>query len=260
MRSTSLLDRIPQGNAVGAAVTSKSDFAVVGAGPAGSRAAELLAKRGAQVLLLDPKAPWEKPCGGGLTAAALRNTPELAELRSESETVAELVAVAPSGASVVIPIRNPYRVVSRLVLSQWGLDRAQAAGARFLRVAVRSASRAHGGWLVTDSQGDLHWVRWLVAADGATSRLRGQLASDLRPELAPTRVAYPQLGSSHGRAVFLFLSATQGYLWDFPRRDHHSIGIGVPPGGFARGALDDAIAQYRLAEAGDLVSMSPASA
>lgn len=56
------------------------DVAVVGAGPAGSRCAELLAHRGVGVLLLDPKAPWEKPCGGGLTAAALAHTPELHEL------------------------------------------------------------------------------------------------------------------------------------------------------------------------------------
>ena len=45
------------------------DVLIAGAGPAGSRAAELLARRGATVVLLDPRAPWEKPCGGGLTAA-----------------------------------------------------------------------------------------------------------------------------------------------------------------------------------------------
>lgn len=36
-------------------------IAVVGAGPAGARAAELLSTYGADVVLLDPKAPWEKP-------------------------------------------------------------------------------------------------------------------------------------------------------------------------------------------------------
>ncbi len=227
------------------------DFVVVGAGPAGSRAAELFAQRRARVLLVDPKAPWEKPCGGGLTSAALRHTPELWELRGESEEVRELVVVAPSGASVVIPLRNPYRVTSRLALARWGLDRAQAAGARFVPVAVESAARDGDGWRITDSRGAVHRARWLVAADGATSRLRGQLAPALRPELAPTRVAYPQLGPTHERAVFVFLAATEGYLWDFPRRGHHSVGIGVPPRSFARGALDEAIAQYHLAEAGE---------
>ncbi|HZD05559.1 MAG TPA: FAD-dependent monooxygenase, partial [Longimicrobiales bacterium] len=55
-------------------------IAVVGAGPAGARAAELLATAGADVLLLDPRAPWEKPCGGGLTLSTFRDVPELEDL------------------------------------------------------------------------------------------------------------------------------------------------------------------------------------
>lgn len=232
-------------------MSCRLDLVVVGAGPAGSRAAELFASRGASVVLLDPKAPWEKPCGGGLTAAALRHTPELRELCGESETIREVVVVAPSGASVVVPLRSPYEVVSRLTFSRWGLERAEAAGARFLSVAAQSAERDRSGWRVIDSRGGVHRARWLIAADGATSRLRGQLAPNFRPELAPTRVAYPRLGSPHGRAVLLFLSAAEGYLWDFPRYDHHSVGVGVPPGTFTRLDLDEAIAQYRLAEAGE---------
>ena len=226
-------------------------FAVAGAGPAGSRAAELLAKRGYAVLLLDPRAPWEKPCGGGLTAAALRHTPELSQLASQMVTIRELLVVAPSGASIVVPLRSPYETVSRVTLSRWGLERAQAAGTRFLPVAVQTVKRDPDGWCVTDSRGSEHRAHWLIAADGATSRLRGMLAPRLRPELAPTRVAYPRFPSVSGRAVFAFLRTADGYLWDFPRTGHHSVGIGVAPGTFARTPLDEAIAQYRLAEAGE---------
>jgi flavin-dependent dehydrogenase/copper chaperone CopZ len=227
------------------------DFAVVGAGPAGSRAAELFARRGAAVLLLDPKAPWEKPCGGGLTAAALRHTPELEELRDASQTIEEVMVVGPRGSSVVVPLRRPFRVISRLTLSRWGLERATAAGACFRPSTVQSADRTAEGWRILDSAGDTHRARRLIAADGAASRLRGLLAPAFRPELAPARVAYPLLGAPPGRAVFLFLRSTQGYVWDFPRPGHHSVGVGVPPGTFQRGPLDGAIAQYRMAEAGD---------
>ena len=103
------------------------DIVVAGAGPAGCRAAERLAARGLSVLLLDPRAPWEKPCGGGLTAAALRHTPELDELTPDGCTVTEMEIIAPSGAGVVVPLRSPYLVVSRLRLSRWGLDRAGKA-------------------------------------------------------------------------------------------------------------------------------------
>lgn len=228
----------------------RRDFIVVGAGPAGSRAAERLARGGRSVLLLDPRAPWEKPCGGGLTAAALHNTPELRELSSDTQTIEELLIVAPSGASVVIPLRRPYETVSRERLSRWGLDRARAAGAEFLRREVRSVAR-DGGWCIVDEEGETHTCRWLVAADGAASRLRRLVAPGLRPELAPLRVAYPLRGAAEGRAVFRFLPATEGYLWDFPRPGHHSVGIGVPPGTFSKTALDQAIEQYRVAETGD---------
>src|SRR5690242_16201847 len=50
---------------------SRFDVAVVGAGPAGSLAAALLARRGARVALIDASHPREKPCGGGLTGRAL---------------------------------------------------------------------------------------------------------------------------------------------------------------------------------------------
>src|SRR5581483_5526042 len=52
------------------------DAVVVGAGPGGSTAAHLLARDGASVLLLDRASfPRDKPCGGGLTARAVRLLP-----------------------------------------------------------------------------------------------------------------------------------------------------------------------------------------
>lgn len=226
------------------------DVVVAGAGPAGSRAAELLGRSGLSVLLLDPNAPWEKPCGGGLTAAALAHTPELGELEPAGRTIRELVIMAPSGAAVVVPLRRPYLVVSRRALGEWGLRRAQAAGARFVQTGLARLEREPEGWSLTDTAGHVHRARWLVGADGATSRVRRFVAPRLRPELAPTRVFYPEAGVGPGRAMFRFLPAAEGYLWDFPRPGQHSLGIGVAPGTFARDRLDEALAQHRLAEAG----------
>src|SRR3990170_4724633 len=47
------------------------DAIVIGAGPAGSTAARLLAREGASVLLMDKhRFPRDKPCGGGVTLRA----------------------------------------------------------------------------------------------------------------------------------------------------------------------------------------------
>jgi flavin-dependent dehydrogenase len=40
-------------------------IAIVGAGPAGCHLAHRLHDTGHEVLLFDPRVPWEKPCGGG---------------------------------------------------------------------------------------------------------------------------------------------------------------------------------------------------
>ena len=54
------------------------DVLIVGAGPAGSFAAERLAQGGARVALFDGRPEGEpKACGGGVTAKALKAWPHL---------------------------------------------------------------------------------------------------------------------------------------------------------------------------------------
>lgn len=233
-------------------LSKRWDIIVIGAGPAGCHSAAILASRGLTVLLLDPRAPWEKPCGGGLTAAALWNTPGLMALRGDAALVRELQVVAPSGASAIVPLRHPYHVVSRQVLGEWGLQQALVAGVSFAPVAAAAVHRVGGGWQVIDSAGRELTAARIIGADGAASRVRRVVAPNLRPELAPARVAYPRVGSPGGRAVFRFLRPADGYLWDFPRTDHHSVGIGVAPGTFPRRDLDTALAQYQRSETGVL--------
>ena len=46
-------------------------IAIIGGGPAGSMAAEVLARGGGTVTIYEKKLQWEKPCGGGLTSKVL---------------------------------------------------------------------------------------------------------------------------------------------------------------------------------------------
>ena len=68
------------------------DVLIVGAGPAGSFAAELLAHGGVKVALLDGRPEGEpKACGGGVTAKALKAWPQL--LNAVGRTVDELSCI-----------------------------------------------------------------------------------------------------------------------------------------------------------------------
>ena len=65
------------------------DVIIVGAGPAGSFAAERLARAGVSVALVDGRPPGEpKACGGGVTSKALKAWPHL--LEAVGRTIDEL--------------------------------------------------------------------------------------------------------------------------------------------------------------------------
>lgn len=221
------------------------EIAVVGAGPAGARAAELLAEAGAEVLLLDPKAPWEKPCGGGLTESVFHDTPELRELQpSMQETRTVRIETDPSS-GFTVPLATPIRIVSRRELARWQLERARRAGARLVAARVRSLRRGGGGWTLETDRGTLR-ARRLVGADGAASLVRRAVAPRFQVELAPTRVAYvPGAGPTPETMILQIFPLVAGYVWDFPRPDHRSVGIGISAGTWRRPRMDEAVEALR---------------
>src|ERR1041384_630096 len=82
------------------------DVLVVGAGPAGSFAAERLARAGVRVVLLDGRPPGEpKACGGGVTSKALKAWPQL--LDAAGRTVEEVEMYSPAGAGGGPRLRGP---------------------------------------------------------------------------------------------------------------------------------------------------------
>src|SRR5215208_5893641 len=102
------------------------DLLIIGAGPAGSFAAELLAKSGVNVALFDGRPQGEpKACGGGVTSKALKAWPHL--LGAVGRTVSEIDMYSPAGKRLNLKLSEPFAIYSRTAFDSYLRDRAAAA-------------------------------------------------------------------------------------------------------------------------------------
>src|SRR5882724_3800197 len=122
------------------------DVLIVGAGPAGSFAAEQLAKGGVRVALFDGRPEGEpKACGGGVTAKALKAWPHL--LGAVGRTVDELDMYSPAGKHLHMKLDEPFAIYSRVAFDSYLRDRAKDAGADvvFEKITQKAIKRIETG-------------------------------------------------------------------------------------------------------------------
>lgn len=231
----------------------EAEVVVVGGGPAGAACAALLAERGRDVLIIDQdRFPRDKPCGDGLTRSSVGFLERigLGELLSDCQPI--------EGLRVVFDHRSydyksygsargkPHlaRCVPREQLDAAILDVALSRGARLRQARVDGPVLSKGraaGVRVTGANLE-GWVRsrCVVAADGATSRMRRALGFGRRTDgmmayavrryfeteepLEPVFDVYAPV-EDHGHGAV-------GYGWVFPVGRHvANVGIGYWRGG-----------------------------
>ncbi|MEX2571523.1 MAG: FAD-dependent oxidoreductase [Gemmatimonadota bacterium] len=157
---------------------SKWDVVVVGAGPAGSTAAALLAERGHRVLLVDRSDfPRRKPCGESVNPGAVGQLQELgvlAAVRARPHRSIDGWRVHPQRGRAFegrFPQGNHGIGIDRAVFDQVLLERATAAGtvlAEGVHIVdvVRQGAAVAG---VKTADGEEILARLVVAADGLRS-------------------------------------------------------------------------------------------
>lgn len=224
-----------------AGVREKFDVLIVGAGPAGSFAAEKLARAGARVALFDGRPAREaKACGGGVTSKALKAWPFL--LEAGGRTVTEVEMISPAGDGVRLKLAEPFAVYSRCAFDSYLRERARRAGAEVFgcRVAASAERDADGLWVVRERGGRVWSGGVLAAADGANSALARRLAGPLPNSDMEVAFGYrtPLSEADEAPTVIAFLPGWAGYAWAFPRLDHISFGIATAQDAFDHKALD----------------------
>ncbi|HKZ77285.1 MAG TPA: NAD(P)/FAD-dependent oxidoreductase [Pyrinomonadaceae bacterium] len=225
------------------------DVLIVGAGPAGSFAAERLARAGARVMMFDGRPQGQpKPCGGGVTAKALKAWPHL--LNAVGRTVTDLELYSPSGKRLRLELEEPFAIYSRIAFDAYLRDRALQAGARICaaKVSTRSVRRTERGWTLHIPGGGQLSGHFLVGADGANSVVAKMLAGSLAASEMEVAFGYraPLPPGEEAPTVVAFLPGWAGYAWAFPRLDHVSFGIATTQDAFAHEPLEALLWDFML--------------
>ncbi len=209
-------------------VADRFDVAVVGAGPAGCRAAFRLAASGARVAILDGSHPREKPCGGGVTGRALelvRDAIHPAGLRSvaidsarfehHTRTARMSVAATEDSPQLIVASRRDFDAAL--------LAATVRAGARLIPSRVTDVSRERNSWRVVTRDGAIA-AEWLLGADGPNSLVRRRVSQPFARADLSIASGFFVHGQSTREIAIAFEDDPAGYLWSFPRPDHLSVG------------------------------------
>ena len=208
------------------------DVVVVGAGPAGAVLAYLLARAGAEVLLIEKKVfPRYKACGGGLTQRALDSLPfEVDEVIEER--VHTVKAFTEDECAFELKTQRPaISMVMRDRFDHFLVKKSLEAGVRFQEgTAFKGLSGKVATLKVETSRGPVD-TRFVVGADGVNSRVAEALGlpkpdSVMNAIEAEIYLEDPErLREFKDSAQFCFGQIPQGYAWVFPKRDHLSTGV-----------------------------------
>jgi geranylgeranyl diphosphate/geranylgeranyl-bacteriochlorophyllide a reductase len=220
--------------------------AVVGGGPAGSSAAEILAKAGIETYLFERKLDNVKPCGGAIPLCMVDEfelPPEIIDRR-----VRKMKMISPSNIEVDINLINDHEYIGmcrREVLDGFMRDRAVSLGAKLINGTMHKLE------LPTSSNGPytLHYadhangtrvgeqkqlqVDVVIGADGANSRVAKAIeAGDYNYAIAfQERIRLPEDKMAHYQDLAeMYVGddvSPDFYAWVFPKYDHVAVGTGT---------------------------------
>jgi geranylgeranyl diphosphate/geranylgeranyl-bacteriochlorophyllide a reductase len=221
--------------------------AVVGGGPAGSSAAEVLAKAGIETYLIERKLDNVKPCGGAIPLCMVSEfdlPPEIIDRR-----VRKMKMISPSNIEVNIgsTLKDDEYIgmCRREVLDGFLRDRAEKLGAKVINGTMHKLEipannkdpytlhyADHSNGSLSGENKTLQ-VDLVIGADGANSRVAKAIdAGDYNYAIAfQERIRLPQDKMAYYEELAeMYVGddvSPDFYAWVFPKYDHVAVGTGT---------------------------------
>lgn len=211
----------------------KYDVIIVGAGPAGSSAAYLLASAGMRVALLDQYAfPRDKLCGGLLSGRSQRVFTEIfgASWSPTIEYLSHGVTMYHRDRLLnALEDASPLHFTSRSVFDAHLLQLAEQQGATFLQANVSGLDRADNTVYLKDGQ--QFQADFIIGADGVLSTIANSLyprSLDKRRLGLAMEIELPRETITQDVTMpeIYFGLVQWGYGWVFPKAETLTVGVG----------------------------------
>lgn len=217
------------------------DVIVVGAGAAGAASAFFLRQAGLRVLVLErEELPRYKACGGAVPRCTLDRFPfPFGDVIRGAPARVRFTFPGLSPVDLALPER-PVVMVVRSEFDAYVLARADAEVMENAKVVGVSESQDRVEVTIASREPPHRKLsaRYLIGADGATSRVAHSLGLRAQRQLGGTLEAEvpllpgSDLAAKYGeQAVFCLGAQPYGYAWVFPKGDLLSVGIGRFGGG-----------------------------
>ncbi|MCX5955443.1 MAG: geranylgeranyl reductase [Cyanobacteria bacterium] len=220
--------------------------AVVGGGPSGSCAAEVLAKAGIETWLFERKLDNAKPCGGAIPLCMVSEF-DLPESIIDRK-VRNMKMISPSNREVDIHLDNNAEYIGmcrREVMDAFLRDRAASLGTQLVNglvTKIDTGANRQGPYTLTysdyaagEATGETKTleVDLIVGADGANSRVAKAMdAGDYNVAIAfQERIKLPPEEMKYYENLAEMYVGTDVspdfYAWVFPKYDHVAVGTGT---------------------------------
>lgn len=201
------------------------DVVIVGSGPAGSAAAVSLARKNYSVLVLEKsRHPRHKSCGGGLSARLLPHLDE--DIHQVLEREVFHVSFSLNQKRALFPSTAPVAYLTRRSsFDSYLMEKAKRAGAEIREETPLSAWREHPDGVEVESRTGRDTASFLIAADGANSRIARRIHPTWKKELSYSVEQVAPALFRMEKEVHIDLSVSNGYGWLFPKASEAAVGI-----------------------------------